>query len=293
MLATLLGSSSVGFTPPGLLAGLVDQKRREVEKLYRLPDSREDGPWGLRLRYPASEGSYKLGRSIGWRRDSLAVFADLKRASPGSALGLTESIDPQMDVMDAVQKVSVVCGVALWRRTVAWCWRRGVCDRPLAPASPHAVACRLPLPAQVMSRKLDGALVCTDLASYGGSGRDLVSATQFLEASDTRTRTCTCTHIYACACVCMRRGALSSVGVQPRVWSVRSVVHCPVSSASPTGRRLGGGPGAADHRQGPDDRPDPDRAGHLAGCGRSATRGLRRRRRAARANPQPSLTPYP
>ena len=64
----------------------------------------------------------------------------------------------------------------------AWCWRRGACGRPLAPASPHAVACRLPLPAQVLSQKLDGALVCTDLASYGGSGRDLVSATQFLEA---------------------------------------------------------------------------------------------------------------
>ena len=113
MLATLLGSSSVGFTPPGLLAGLVEQKQREVEKLYRLPDSREDGPWGLRLRYPASESSYKLGRSIGWRRNSLAVLADLKRASPGSALGVTESVDPQMDVMDAVQKVSVVCGPAL------------------------------------------------------------------------------------------------------------------------------------------------------------------------------------
>ena len=34
----------------------------------------------------------------------------------------------------------------------------------------------------MLSQKLDGALVCTDLASYGGSGRDLVSATQFLEA---------------------------------------------------------------------------------------------------------------
>ena len=44
------------------------------------------------------------------------------------------------------------------------------------------MACWLPLPAQVLSQKLDGALVCTDLASYGGSGRDLVSATQFLEA---------------------------------------------------------------------------------------------------------------
>ena len=113
MLGTLLGSSSVGFTPPGLLAGLVEQKQREVEKLYRLPDSREDGPWGLRLRYPASESSYKLGRSIGWRRNSLAVLADLKRASPSSALGVTESVDPQMDVMDAVQKVSVVSGAAL------------------------------------------------------------------------------------------------------------------------------------------------------------------------------------
>ena len=58
----------------------------------------------------------KLGRSIGWRRDALAVLADLKRASPGSSLGATESVDPQMDIMDAVQKVSC-----------AWCLaaRRG------------------------------------------------------------------------------------------------------------------------------------------------------------------------
>ena len=103
--AMLLAPAILGFTPPGLLAGLVEQKQREVDKLYRLPDSREDGPWGLRLRYPASESSYKLGRSIGWRRDALAVLADLKRASPGSSLGATESVDPQMDIMDAVQKV--------------------------------------------------------------------------------------------------------------------------------------------------------------------------------------------
>jgi len=136
---TLLVSSSTAFTPPGLLAGLVEQKRREVEQLNRLPDSREDGPWGLRLRYPASESSFKLARAIGWRRDTLAVFADLKRASPGEAIGLTEPVDPQLDVIDAVQLV--------------------------------------------MRRKLDGALVCTDQASYGGSGRDLVSAAQFLEGS--------------------------------------------------------------------------------------------------------------
>ena len=105
-MASLLVSSSLAFTPPGLLAGLVDQKRREVEKLYRLPDSREDGPWGLRLRYPASESSFKLARAIGWRRESLAVLADLKRASPGDALGVTESVNPQMDIMDAVQQVS-------------------------------------------------------------------------------------------------------------------------------------------------------------------------------------------
>jgi len=281
MLATLLGSSSVGFTPPGLLAGLVDQKRREVEKLYRLPDSREDGPWGLRLRYPASEGSYKLARSIGWRRDTLAVLADLKRASPGSALGVTESVDPQMDVMDAVQKVSVVCGAAvcgaaLWRRTVVWCWRRGVCGRPLVPASPHAVASRLPSPAQVMSRKLDGALVCTDLASYGGSGRDLVSATQFLEASDTRTCACTCTQMYTC--VCEGGGASHWASACGLVGRAERAERCPLSSASPAGRRLGGGPGAAHRRQGPDDRPDPDRAGHLTGCRRRAARGIRRRR---------------
>ena len=104
----LVAPAILGFTPPGLLAGLVEQKQREVDKLYRLPDSREDGPWGLRLRYPASESSYKLGRSIGWRRDALAVLADLKRASPGSSLGATESVDPQMDIMDAVQKVRCV-----------------------------------------------------------------------------------------------------------------------------------------------------------------------------------------
>ena len=138
MLATLLGSSSVGFTPPGLLAGLVDQKRREVEKLYRLPDSREDGPWGLRLRYPASEGSYKLARSIGWRRDTLAVLADLKRASPGSALGVTESVDPQMDVMDAVQKVSVVCGAAVCGAAV---WPSTSPSQPSCCSVPASIAC--------------------------------------------------------------------------------------------------------------------------------------------------------
>ena len=111
----LLAPAILGFTPPGLLAGLVEQKQREVVKLYRLPDSREDGPWGLRLRYPASESSYKLGRSIGWRRDALAVLADLKRASPGSSLGATESVDPQMDIMDAVQKVRCVRRLAARR----------------------------------------------------------------------------------------------------------------------------------------------------------------------------------
>ena len=148
MLASMLGSSSVAFTPPGLLAGLVEQKRREVEKLYRLPDSREDGPWGLRLRYPASEGTYKLGRAIGWRRDSLAVLADLKRASPGSALGVTEPVDPQMDVMDAVQKVCGVCGAgcgaALWRRmvrVVLAAWRAWPCASPSRSPGRNVPAC--------------------------------------------------------------------------------------------------------------------------------------------------------
>ena len=128
-----------GYTPPGLLAGMVEQKRREVEQLTRLPDSREDGPWGLRLCYPASTSSFKLARALGWKRDELAVLADLKRSSPGTELGLTEQLEAQMDMTEALQRV------------LRW--------------------------------KLDGALVCTDLASYGGSGRDLVSAAQYLEAA--------------------------------------------------------------------------------------------------------------
>lgn len=85
-------SVSAGYTAPGLLEGLVAQKRRELERLRLQPEAREDGSWSLRLGYPASEASYKLARSLGWRRERLAVIADLKRTSPGRKLGQTEII---------------------------------------------------------------------------------------------------------------------------------------------------------------------------------------------------------
>lgn len=91
------------YTPPGLLGGLIEQKKREVDALYRLPEAREDGPWALRLAYPASQSSYKLARSIGWKRERLAVLADFKRSSPGTKLGVVERLDEQMEVTTRLQ----------------------------------------------------------------------------------------------------------------------------------------------------------------------------------------------
>lgn len=100
---SLLVGASAFYAPPGLLGGLVEQKKREVDALYRLPEARDDGPWGLRLAYPASQSSYKLARSIGWKRERLAVLADLKRSSPGTKLGVVERIDEQLSVTTRVQ----------------------------------------------------------------------------------------------------------------------------------------------------------------------------------------------
>tara|TARA_B110001452_G_scaffold130232_1_gene108207 strand:+ start:2076 stop:3074 length:999 start_codon:yes stop_codon:yes gene_type:complete len=99
----LLTGAAAFYSPPGLLGGLVDQKKREVDALYRLPEARDDGPWGLRLSYPAGQSSYKLARSIGWKRERLAVLADLKRSSPATKLGVVEKLDEQMSVTTRVQ----------------------------------------------------------------------------------------------------------------------------------------------------------------------------------------------
>ena len=91
-------------TPPGVLASIVDAKRAEVERMSKLPENREDGPWFLRLAYPSSSASYAVGRAIGWKREAPVVFADVKRASPAGKgnIGSTVSIDPRLDVESAL-----------------------------------------------------------------------------------------------------------------------------------------------------------------------------------------------
>jgi len=116
---------TLGYTPPGILAALVDNKRREVERLKKLPEAREDGPWYLRMTYPADESSYTVGRALGWRRERPAVIIDLKRTSPTGQLGVTRPVAPDLVVSAALARASQL----------------GV----------------------------DGAMVCTDLTSYGGS----------------------------------------------------------------------------------------------------------------------------
>ena len=120
------------YAPPGLLGQLVDEKRREVERISKLPEAREDGPWSLRLNYPAGSASYALGRTIGYRRERPTVLVDLKRASPTGKLGVAVPVAPDMVVSASLAR-AVKLGV-------------------------------------------DGAFVCTDLASYGGSTRDLKDA---------------------------------------------------------------------------------------------------------------------
>ncbi|KAL1511722.1 hypothetical protein AB1Y20_005010 [Prymnesium parvum] len=109
----LLGVSaaSAAYTPPGLLADLVELKQREVARMKKLPEAREDGPWALRLAYPAAESSYHLGRALGWRRETPVVLVDLKRSSPGDQLGATVSVDPSMQVEAALSRAEAI-GVA-------------------------------------------------------------------------------------------------------------------------------------------------------------------------------------
>lgn len=73
-----------------------------MERLRLQPDAREDGSWSLRLAYPASEASFILARSLGWRRERLAVLADLKRTSPGRKLGYTETVSETLAVPLAI-----------------------------------------------------------------------------------------------------------------------------------------------------------------------------------------------
>ena len=131
-----LASALLGaYTPPGVLAALVDEKRREVDLMRKLPEAREDGPWSLRLGYPAEDGSFGLGRVLGWRPERPAILADLKRTSPTGRLGATVSVAPGLDVTEVLVRVRELGAV--------------------------------------------GALVSTDLTSYGGRPRDLKDACTF------------------------------------------------------------------------------------------------------------------
>ena len=100
MLALII--TSVAYAPPGLLAGLVEMKEREVAQMKKLPEAREDGPWALRLAYPAAKSSYVLARALGWREERPAVLIDLKRSSPGEQLGETERIHEELNVAATV-----------------------------------------------------------------------------------------------------------------------------------------------------------------------------------------------
>jgi indole-3-glycerol phosphate synthase len=133
LLATVIAASS--YTPPGILKSLVDEKLREVERLRGLPEAREDGPWHLRLAYPAETASYELGRALGWKDETPTVLADLKRASPTGELGKGDVLAPNLVIEMAL----------------AQCAQLGV----------------------------TGALINTDLSSYGGSVRDLKAACAF------------------------------------------------------------------------------------------------------------------
>ena len=83
LLAT--AASLAAYEPPGLLKGLVEAKFREVEQLRKLPDARDDGPWGLRLGYPAQSASYALTRALSADPGGLALVADLKRVGIAAA----------------------------------------------------------------------------------------------------------------------------------------------------------------------------------------------------------------
>ena len=132
LVATSPVAASASYTPPGVLQQLVDEKRREVDRMRKLPEAREDGPWYLRLGYPSGTSSYALGRAIGWRRERPAVFIDVKRTSPTGEVGTVIPIQPGLVVEDVLMKAA----------------RLGI----------------------------DGALVSSDLTSYGGSYRDVRAA---------------------------------------------------------------------------------------------------------------------
>ena len=132
-------AASAAYTPPGALAALVEEKRREVDRLRSLPEAREDGPWFLRLSYPAADASYSLGRALGWRPERPALLVDIKRASPTGQLGRTVTLNPQLVVEDALR--------------------------------------------DLMQLGVDGALINTDLTSYGGSYRDLKAASAYVRTA--------------------------------------------------------------------------------------------------------------
>lgn len=104
VVAALLDVAAAGcYTPPGVLKRLVEEKRREVERMKGLPEAREDGPWYLRLNYPPGTGSYALGRALGWRRERPSLLIDLKRASPTGELGVTVPVAPDLAIEEALQ----------------------------------------------------------------------------------------------------------------------------------------------------------------------------------------------
>ena len=95
---------AASYTPPGVLADLVDLKRREIDRMRGLPEAREDGSWFLRLAYPSDKASYDLGRAIGWKPERPVVLADLKRASPTGKLGVTTTLAPNLVVEESLAR---------------------------------------------------------------------------------------------------------------------------------------------------------------------------------------------
>ena len=111
LLLAIASTALSAYTPPGVLGAIVEEKRREVERLKKLPEARNDGPWALRLGYPAASASYALGQALGWRRETPAVLIDLKRASPTGRLGDSTSIDPTLVISTEMAR-AVKLGVA-------------------------------------------------------------------------------------------------------------------------------------------------------------------------------------
>ena len=106
---------AAAYTPPGLLARVVERKRREVDRLHRLPDARDDGPWALRLAYPASQASYRLAEACGWKREKPVVIGDLKRAS-GAIDGGIDAVWPELAYPAAIGRLlELGCDAAMVR----------------------------------------------------------------------------------------------------------------------------------------------------------------------------------